>query len=73
MSTLRIKDPFSAMVELMIDVLRSLPKGLLHPVIPIVLHQVLQVAAVGRAGIGDICMKDEYMKLLEREVLHTMV
>lgn len=73
MRNLRIKDPFSGMVELMIDVVRSLPKGLLHPVIPIGLHQVLQVAAVGRAGIGDICMKGEYMKLLEREVLHTMV
>lgn len=40
MSTLRIKDPLSGMVELMIDVLRSLPKRLLHPVIPIDLHQV---------------------------------
>ena len=73
MSTLRIKDPFSGMVELMIDVLRSLPKRLLHPVIPIGLHQVFQVATVGRAGVGNICMKCEYMKLPEREVLHTMV
>lgn len=61
------------MVELMIDVLPSLPKGLLHSVIPVGLHQVLQVAAVGRAGMRNICMKCEYMKLIEREVLHTMV
>jgi hypothetical protein len=61
------------MVELMVDVLRGLSKGLLHFVIPVGLDQILQVTAVGRTGIRDICMKCEYMKLLERQVLHTMV
>lgn len=72
-STLRVKDPFSGMMELMIDVIGSLSKGLLHSAIPVGLDQVLQVAAVGGTGMGDICMKRQYMKLLERAVLHTMV
>jgi hypothetical protein len=71
--TLRIKDPFSGMMELVIDVIGSLSKGLLHFAIPVGLDQVLQVAAVCRAGVGDICMKCEYTRLLEGEVLRTMV
>jgi len=57
----------------MIDVLCSLSKGLLHFVIPVGFDQILQVTAVGRTGIRDVCIRCEYMKLLERQVLRTMV
>ena len=61
------------MVELVIDLIGSLSKGLLHFAIPVGLDQVLQVATVSRAGVRDICMKCEYARLLEGEVRHTMV
>jgi UDP:flavonoid glycosyltransferase YjiC (YdhE family) len=51
------------MVELVIDVIGSLSKGLLHFAIPVGLDQVLQVAAVGRAGVGDIMVREPSLEL----------
>ena len=61
------------MVELMVDAVGSLSKGFLHSAVPVGLDKVLQIAAIGRTGIGNICINCEYMKLLDSEVRHTMV
>ena len=58
---------------LFIGLVDNISKRLLHFGIPVGFDQILQVTAVGRTGIRDVCIRCEYMKLLERQVLRTMV
>jgi hypothetical protein len=72
-NNLRVEDPFFRVVSLIVDLVCHCSQRLLHSGLPVRFHQILQIPAVGRTGVRDICEVLINVDAGTIEVYHTMV